>query len=106
MTAPGDAVNAGFLAYRVASVDEGGAMGIVVTAIVGGIIGWLASIVMKTNAQMGIIANVIVGIVGSALGHYLAGVMGIAAGGLGGLLVGVAGAVLLIVILKALGVFS
>jgi uncharacterized membrane protein YeaQ/YmgE (transglycosylase-associated protein family) len=81
-------------------------MGIVVTAIVGGIIGWLASILMKTNAQMGIIANVLVGIVGSALGHYLAGAMGIAAGGFGGLLVGIAGAAILIVILKALGVFS
>ncbi len=36
--------------------------------IVGGIIGWLASIVMKTNAQQGIFLNIIVGIVGAFLG--------------------------------------
>ena len=37
----------------------------IVTLVVGGIVGWLASILMKTNAQMGIIANVVVGIIGS-----------------------------------------
>ena len=36
--------------------------------IVGGILGWLASIVMKRNDQMGMILNVIVGIVGAFLG--------------------------------------
>ena len=36
--------------------------------VVGGIIGWLASIVMKTNAQQGIFLNIIVGIVGAFLG--------------------------------------
>jgi len=81
-------------------------MNLLMTIIIGGVIGWLASILMKTNAQMGIIANILVGIVGSALGHYLAGAMGIAAGGIGGLLVGIAGAAILIVILKVLGVFS
>ena len=40
----------------------------IVTIVVGGIVGWLASLVMKTNAQMGIIANVVVGIIGSSLG--------------------------------------
>jgi len=43
-------------------------MGWIITLIIGGIVGWLASIVMKTNAQMGLIANVLVGIVGSFLG--------------------------------------
>ena len=43
-------------------------MNLIIQLIVGGIIGWLASIVMKTNAQMGLIANVIVGIVGSVIG--------------------------------------
>jgi uncharacterized membrane protein YeaQ/YmgE (transglycosylase-associated protein family) len=79
-------------------------MHLIVSLIVGGIIGWLASIVMKTNRQMGIIANVVVGIVGSALGHWLAGVLGIAAfRGVGGLIVSVLGAMALIAILKALG---
>ena len=37
----------------------------IVTLVIGGIVGWLASILMKTNAQMGILANVVVGVVGS-----------------------------------------
>jgi uncharacterized membrane protein YeaQ/YmgE (transglycosylase-associated protein family) len=36
--------------------------------IVGGVVGWLASIVMKTNAQLGMIANIVVGIVGAGKG--------------------------------------
>lgn len=82
-------------------------MGIIVTAIVGGIIGWLASIIMGTNAQMGIIANVLVGIVGASLGSWTAGALGIVAvGGFASLLVGIGGACLLIFILKALNVFK
>jgi len=46
-------------------------MGIILMLIVGGIIGWLASIVMRTDAQQGIILNVIVGIVGALLGGFL-----------------------------------
>ena len=45
----------------------------IISLIIGGIIGWLASIVMKTNAQMGLIANVLIGIVGSMLGFWIAG---------------------------------
>ena len=40
----------------------------IVTLIVGAVVGWLASMLMKTNAQMGAIANIVVGIVGSSLG--------------------------------------
>src|SRR4026208_846965 len=54
-------------------------MGLLISIIIGGIIGWLASLIMKTDAQMGILANVVVGIVGSALGHFLAGAPGLAA---------------------------
>ncbi len=39
--------------------------------IIGGVLGWLASIVMRTDAQQGIILNVIVGIVGALLGRFL-----------------------------------
>jgi uncharacterized membrane protein YeaQ/YmgE (transglycosylase-associated protein family) len=79
----------------------------IVTLIVGGVVGWLASIVMKTNAQMGMIANVLVGIVGSALGAWAAGVLGIApSGGILRFVVAIAGAVLLIFILRALGIFK
>ena len=56
-------------------------MALIVTLIVGGIIGWLASIVMKTNAQMGMIANVVVGIVGSWLGGWIAAALGLVAVG-------------------------
>ena len=79
----------------------------IVTIVVGGIIGWLASLVMKTNAQMGIIANVIVGIVGSSLGFWLAGVLGLAAyGTIAQWIVAVFGAAILIFILKAVGLFK
>ena len=56
-------------------------MDLIVTLIVGGLIGWLASLIMKTDAQMGILANILVGIVGSFLGHWLAGAMGLAVTG-------------------------
>ena len=80
---------------------------LIITLIVGGIVGWLASILMKTNAQMGIVANVIVGIVGSFLGYWLAGLLGIGtSGGIVRWLVAVLGAVLLIAILKGLKVFK
>ena len=46
-------------------------MGIIIWLIVGGIIGWLASLIMKTDAQQGILLNVIVGIVGAFLGGWL-----------------------------------
>jgi len=82
-------------------------MGWIVTLIVGGIVGWLASKLMKTDKQMGILANVIVGIIGSSLGFWVAGLLGFAAYGLiAQWVVSVAGAALLIFILKALGLFK
>jgi uncharacterized membrane protein YeaQ/YmgE (transglycosylase-associated protein family) len=60
-----------------------------------------------TNAQMGILAHVIVGIVGSILGVFIANAMGIRhQGTLAAWVVAVLGAALLIAILRALGVFS
>ena len=82
-------------------------MNLIISIIIGGVIGWLGSIVMKTDAQMGLIANILIGIVGSALGYWLAGVLGIAPeGGVLGFLVGVAGAALLIFILSKLVIFN
>ena len=82
-------------------------MGWIVTIVIGGVVGWLASIVMKTNAQMGMIANVVVGIVGSALGFWLAGLLGLAATSpFVGYIISIAGAAILIFILKALGLFK
>lgn len=48
-------------------------MGIIVWLIVGGIVGWLASLIMKTDAQQGLILNVVVGIVGALIGGWLIG---------------------------------
>ena len=46
-------------------------MGLILWLIVGGIVGWLASMVMKTDGQQGILLNVVVGIVGAFLGGWL-----------------------------------
>jgi uncharacterized membrane protein YeaQ/YmgE (transglycosylase-associated protein family) len=46
-------------------------MGLIIVLVVGGIIGWLASLVMRTDGQQGIILNVVVGIVGALLGGFL-----------------------------------
>jgi uncharacterized membrane protein YeaQ/YmgE (transglycosylase-associated protein family) len=82
-------------------------MQLIIGLIIGGVVGWLASIVMKTNAQMGLIANVLVGIVGSALGYWIAGLLGVTvAGGIIQWLIAIGGAVLLIVILKALRILK
>ena len=40
-------------------------MGFIVWLIIGGVVGWLASLVMRTDAQQGIILNIVVGIVGA-----------------------------------------
>ncbi len=82
-------------------------MDFIVTLIIGGIVGWLASLIMKTGAQMGIISNIVVGIVGSFLGFWLAGVLGIAAGSaVARWIVAVIGAAILIGILKMLKIFK
>jgi len=46
-------------------------MTFIIWLVMGGIMGWLASMVMKTDAQQGIILNVVVGIVGAMLGGFL-----------------------------------
>jgi uncharacterized membrane protein YeaQ/YmgE (transglycosylase-associated protein family) len=81
-------------------------MGLIVIVLIGGIVGWLASILMKTNAQMGIVANVVVGVVGSVLGSWVAGLLGLGAYGIVSWLVSLVGAMLLIGILKVLNVFK
>lgn len=46
-------------------------MGLIILLIVGGVLGWLASIVMRTDAQQGIFLNIVVGIVGALLAGFL-----------------------------------
>ena len=82
-------------------------MDLIINLIVGGIIGWLASLVMKTSNQMGVIANVLVGIIGSGLGAWVFALLGLAAyGALGRLIMGVLGAALLIALLRGLGFYK
>ncbi len=81
-------------------------MNVIITLIVGGVIGWIASLIMKTSAQMGIIANIIVGIVGSFIGYWVAGLVGMTAGGIMNYVFAVGGAIILLAILKMLNVFQ
>lgn len=48
-------------------------MGIILWLIIGGVVGWLASIVMRRDGSQGIVLNIVVGIVGSILGAWLIG---------------------------------
>ena len=48
-------------------------MGIIIWLIVGGICGWLASLIMRTDGQQGILLNIVVGIVGAAIAGLLLG---------------------------------
>lgn len=88
-------------------------MGWIVIILVGALIGWVASMIMSTEAQQGALANIGIGIVGSLLGSWLlGGVLGIGgavgAGSLSvlGIIWGVVGAVILIAILKAVKVLK
>ena len=82
-------------------------MNIIITLIIGGIVGWIGSLIMKTDAQMGLIANIVVGIIGSFLGFWIAGQLGIAGDqAIVRWLIAIVGAVILIAILKALNIFK
>jgi uncharacterized membrane protein YeaQ/YmgE (transglycosylase-associated protein family) len=48
-------------------------LGIIVWLIVGGIVGWLASLIMRTDAQQGILLNIVVGIVGAFIAGLIVG---------------------------------
>ena len=48
-------------------------MGIIIWLIVGGIVGWLASLIMRRDGQQGILLNIIVGIVGAMLAGWIFG---------------------------------
>jgi uncharacterized membrane protein YeaQ/YmgE (transglycosylase-associated protein family) len=57
-------------------------MNFIISLIVGGVIGWLASKVMNTDAQQGIFLNIVVGCVGSLVGKFVAGTF-LGMGGMG-----------------------
>lgn len=79
---------------------------ILIWVIVGAIAGWLASLVMRTNRQQGLLEDIIVGVVGGLLGGFLLDLLGV--GGevtglnIGSILVAFVGAIVLLAILRAL----
>ena len=46
-------------------------MGLILWLIIGGVIGWIASMIMRTDAQQGILLNIVVGIVGAFIGGLI-----------------------------------
>jgi uncharacterized membrane protein YeaQ/YmgE (transglycosylase-associated protein family) len=80
-------------------------MGIIVWLVVGGVVGWLASIIMRTDGQQGLLLNVVVGIVGALLAGFvvspLLGIGTINQGlSMGTFLVSLLGAVILLAIVN------
>jgi uncharacterized membrane protein YeaQ/YmgE (transglycosylase-associated protein family) len=80
-------------------------MGWIIALIVGGVAGWLASIVMSRNATMGIFWNIVVGCVGSVIGNALSGPLfgvrgSVQSFSLTGLLIAFFGAVILLALLN------
>jgi len=51
--------------------------GILPAIVIGGLAGWVASMIMKTDASMGLVANIVVGIIGAIIGNLLLPVFGI-----------------------------
>lgn len=80
-------------------------MGVILWIIFGGLVGWVASLVMNTDSQQGVILNVVVGVVGAVVGGWIMSSFG--EGGVSGFnfysfLVALLGAVVLIFIVKVL----
>jgi uncharacterized membrane protein YeaQ/YmgE (transglycosylase-associated protein family) len=81
-------------------------MNFIIWLVVGGLVGWIASIIMKTDAQQGMLLNVVVGIVGAMLGGWLisplvgVGTINQDNFSLGGLVVSLIGAIILLAIVK------
>ncbi len=79
---------------------------LIVWLVVGGLIGWLASVIMRTDAQQGVFLNVVVGIVGAALaGFVISPLLGMPtinqnSFSFGALLVSLIGAVILLAIVN------
>ncbi len=76
----------------------------IIVILAGGVIGWIASMIMGTNASMGAIANIVVGLIGAVIGRFVASLLHSGTPGTNfspmGLLFGVIGACILIGLLK------
>jgi uncharacterized membrane protein YeaQ/YmgE (transglycosylase-associated protein family) len=80
-------------------------MGIILWLIFGGLVGWIASLIMKTDASQGAFFNIVVGIIGAVIGGWIMsfiGNYGVTGFNIYSFLVALLGAVVLIAIVKAL----
>ncbi|MEK7582553.1 MAG: GlsB/YeaQ/YmgE family stress response membrane protein [Patescibacteria group bacterium] len=80
-------------------------MGILLWVVFGALAGWIASMVMGTNAQQGAIANIVIGIIGAVIGGFVMsffGGSGASGFNLYSLLVAVLGSVILIWVIRVL----
>jgi uncharacterized membrane protein YeaQ/YmgE (transglycosylase-associated protein family) len=77
-------------------------MGLIIWLVIGGVVGWLASIVMRTDGQQGIFLNIIVGIVGAFIGGWLFGGPDINSGSVSptSFLVSLVGAIILLAVVN------
>jgi uncharacterized membrane protein YeaQ/YmgE (transglycosylase-associated protein family) len=81
-------------------------MNLIIWLVVGGLIGWVASLIMKTDGQQGMILNVVVGVIGALLGGWLlsplvgAGTVNQGDFSVMGLLVSLGGAIILLFIVS------
>lgn len=50
--------------------------GIITWIVVGGLAGWVASMITKTNASQGVVGNIVAGIIGAFVGGFLVGLLG------------------------------
>jgi uncharacterized membrane protein YeaQ/YmgE (transglycosylase-associated protein family) len=86
-------------------LDLGGGVGWIGTLIIGGLAGWIAEKITKSD--LGILMNIIVGVIGAYIGAFLANLLGLRLGEIfsgwfwGNLLVAVIGAVILLLVVKA-----
>lgn len=80
-------------------------MGIILWLVFGALVGWVASLIMKTDAEQGALLNIIVGIVGALLGGWIAsmfGIEGVSGFNVYSFIIALVGAVVLIGIVRAI----
>lgn len=80
-------------------------MGIILWIVFGALVGWIASLIMKTDAEQGAVLNIVVGIIGAVLGGWIMsflGQTGVTGFNLYSFIVALVGAIVLIAIVKAI----
>lgn len=85
-------------------MEDNGILGWIIYLVIGGIVGWLASMVMRRDASMGLLLNVVVGVIGALIGGWVGGMLGVGRAGdltsIPGFLMAIVGAVVLLAIVN------